>query len=94
MINVLSVGGFVAQPTTALYAGTKFAVRAICVYQGVTNTEITSTISDETARKSMGTYRKSGIESDAIGHAIQFAIEQPDDVDMNEIVVHPIVTQV
>jgi len=81
VINASSAGGFVAQLAAALYAGTKFAVCAICVYQGVTNTEIAGTISDETTRKSMGTYRKLGIE-------------QPDDVDVNKIVVRPPVTQV
>jgi len=42
----------------------------------------------------MKEYRKIAIEPDAIARAIQFVIEQPNDVDVNEIVVGPIATQV
>lgn len=108
VINVSSVGGFVVQPTAAVYAATKFAVRAIseglrkesdkirctCVYPGVVESELAETISDETARERMKAYRKLAISPDAIGRAIQFAIEQPNDVDVNEIVVRPLATQV
>jgi len=108
IINVSSVGGFVVQPTAAVYAATKFAVRAIseglrkesdkirctCVYPGVVTSEVADSISDPVARERMQTYRKMAIEPDAIGRAIQFAIEQPNDVDVNEIVMRPLSTQV
>ncbi len=108
VVNVSSVGGFVAQPTAAVYAATKFAVRAIseglrkesatvrctCVYPGVVTSELADTISDPVARERMKTYRQVAIEPDAIGRAIRYAIEQPDDVDVNEIVVRPLATQV
>jgi NADP-dependent 3-hydroxy acid dehydrogenase YdfG len=108
IINVSSIGGFVAQPTAAVYAATKFAVRAIseglrkehdkirctCVYPGVVESELAETISDATARDRMITYRKTAIQPDAIGRAILFAIEQPGDVDVNEIVVRPSATVV
>jgi len=108
IVNVSSVGGFVVQPTAAVYAATKFAVRAIseglrkesdrirctCVYPGVVTSELANTISDPVARERMQSYRKMAIEPDAIGRAIQFAIEQPADVDVNEIVVRPLATQV
>ncbi len=108
VINVSSVGGFVVQPTAAVYAATKFAVRAIseglrkesnkvrctCIYPGVIDTELANTISDPTARENMKSYRKMTIGPDAIGRAIQYAIEQPGDVDVNEIVVRPLATQV
>jgi NADP-dependent 3-hydroxy acid dehydrogenase YdfG len=108
IINVSSVGGFVVQPTAAVYAATKFAVRAIseglrkesdkirctCVYPGVVTSELANSISDPVARERMQTYRKMAIGPDAIGRAIQFAIEQPNDVDVNEIVVRPLATQV
>jgi NADP-dependent 3-hydroxy acid dehydrogenase YdfG len=108
IINVSSVGGFVVQPTAAVYAATKFAVRAIseglrkesdkirctCVYPGVVESELADTISDETARERMKAYRKMAIQPDAIGRAIQYAIEQPNDVDVNEIVVRPLSTLV
>ena len=108
VVNVSSVGGFVVQPTAAVYAATKFAVRAIseglrkesdkirctCVYPGVVESELANTISDPVARERMIGYRKMAIQPDAIGRAIQFAIEQPNDVDVNEIVVRPLATQV
>jgi len=108
IINVSSIGGFVVQPTAAVYAATKFAVRAIseglrkesdkvrctCVYPGVVTSELADTISDPVARERMQTYRKTAIEPDAIARAIQFVIEQPDHVDVNEIVVRPLATVV
>jgi NADP-dependent 3-hydroxy acid dehydrogenase YdfG len=108
IINVSSIGGFIVQPTAAVYAATKFAVRAIseglrkesdkirctCVYPGVVTSELADTISDPAARERMQTYRKVAIEPDAIARAIQFVIEQPNDVDVNEIVVRPVATQV
>jgi NADP-dependent 3-hydroxy acid dehydrogenase YdfG len=108
IVNVSSVGGFTVVPTAAVYAATKFAVRAIseglrkendtvrctCVYPGVVTSELASTISDPLARERMESYRRVAISPDAIGRAIQFAIEQPDDVDVNEIVVRPTPTLV
>ena len=108
IVNVSSVGGFVVQPTAAVYAAPKFAVRAIseglrkesdkirctCVYPGVVESELAETISDETARERMKGYRKTAIQPDAIGRAVLYAIEQPNDVDVNEIVVRPLATQV
>jgi len=108
IVNVSSIGGFVVQPTAAVYAATKFAVRAIseglrkesdkirctCVYPGVVESELAETISDATARERMKTYRKTAIQPDAIARAILYAIEQPPDVDVNEIVVRPLATMV
>jgi NADP-dependent 3-hydroxy acid dehydrogenase YdfG len=37
----------------------------------------------------MKTYRAIAIKPNAVARAIRFAIEQPDDVDVNEIVVRP-----
>ena len=42
----------------------------------------------------MKAYRQIAIKPDALGRAILYAIEQPDDVDVNEIVVRPLATQV
>lgn len=108
IINVSSIGGFVVQPTGAVYSATKFAVRAIsegfrkehgdirctCIYPGVVESELAETISDPVARERMRAYRQIAITPDAIARAIQFAIEQPADVDVNEIVVRPLATQV
>jgi NADP-dependent 3-hydroxy acid dehydrogenase YdfG len=37
----------------------------------------------------MKEFRKVAISADAIARAIAFAVEQPDDVDVNEIIVRP-----
>ena len=103
IINVSSVGGIVVQPSAAVYSATKFAVRAIseglrkengairttCVYPGVVDTELANTISDEGAREQMKEYRADGIAPESMGQAIKYVIEQPADVDVNEIVVRP-----
>jgi len=41
----------------------------------------------------MESYRRVGIQPEAIGEAIKYAIEQPAEVDVNEIVVRPTATQ-
>ncbi|MCB8874037.1 SDR family oxidoreductase [Acidisoma silvae] len=108
IINVSSIGGFVVQPTGAVYSATKFAVRAIseglrkengtirctCIYPGVVESELAETITDPVARDRMIAYRKTAIGADAIGRAVLYAIAQPGDVDVNEIVVRPTATQV
>jgi NADP-dependent 3-hydroxy acid dehydrogenase YdfG len=108
IINVSSIGGFVVQPTGAVYSATKFAVRAIseglrkengtirctCIYPGVVESELADTITDPAARARMIEYRKTAIGPDAIGRTVLFAIEQPAGVDVNEIVVRPTATQV
>lgn len=46
-------------------------------------------ISDNEARQVMQDFRKNAIPADAIARAIAFAIEQPNDVDVSEIIVRP-----
>ncbi|MFC3883854.1 SDR family oxidoreductase [Bacillus songklensis] len=103
-INISSIGGHVVSPTAAVYCATKFAVRAISeglrmevgddirvtiVSPGVTESELADSISDEEARQVMKEYRKIAISPDAVARTILFAIEQPADVDVNEIIVRP-----
>lgn len=103
-INISSIGGHAVSPTAAVYCATKFAVRAISeglrmeveegirvtnISPGVTESELAETISDEKARQVMKEYRKNAIPSEAIARAIQFAIEQPAEVDVNEMIVRP-----
>jgi NADP-dependent 3-hydroxy acid dehydrogenase YdfG len=102
-INVSSIGGHMVAPTAAVYCATKFAVLAISeglrqesdrirvtvISPGVTESELAETISDEHARQFMKDFRKIAISPDAIARAILFAIEQPGDVDVSEIIVRP-----
>lgn len=103
IINISSIGGLHVTPTAAVYCATKFAVRAISdglrqetdkirvtvVCPGVTESELADSISDEAGRNEMKTFRKIAIPADAIARAVAYAIEQPDDVDVSELVVRP-----
>lgn len=107
IINVASIGALAVSPTAAIYCATKFAVRAIsdglrqensqlrvtCVHPGVVESELASTITDPAAAEAMQHYRAIALQPDAIGRAVRYAIEQPEEVDVNEIVVRPTRTQ-
>jgi NADP-dependent 3-hydroxy acid dehydrogenase YdfG len=104
IVNIASIGALAVSPTAAVYCATKFAVRAIsdglrqerqdirvtCIHPGVVESELASTITDPEAAELMGTYRSIALKPDAIGRAVRFALEQPEDVDVNEIVVRPV----
>ena len=103
IVNIASIGALSASPTAAVYCATKFAVRAISdglrqendklrvtsIHPGVVESELANTITDPVAAEAMKTYRSIALTPDAIGRAVRFAIEQPDDVDVNELVVRP-----
>ncbi|MET0277488.1 MAG: SDR family oxidoreductase [Pseudorhodoplanes sp.] len=103
IINVSSVGGLAVSPTAAVYCATKYAVRAIsdglrqenkalrvsCIYPGVVESELADTITEPFAAQAMVAYRAVALKADAIARAIRYAIEQPDDVDVNDITVRP-----
>lgn len=107
IINIASIGALAVSPTAAVYCATKFAVRAIsdglrqensqlrvtCVHPGVVESELASTITDPAAAEAMQHYRAIALQPGAIGRAVRYAIEQPDEVDVNEIVVRPTRTQ-
>ncbi|WP_054859988.1 SDR family NAD(P)-dependent oxidoreductase [Gracilibacillus sp. JCM 18860] len=97
----------VSPPTAAVYCATKFAVRAITdglrqemagqgirvtlVAPGVTESELAGSITDNEAKELMKEYRRIALPASAIAHAIAYAIEQPTNVDVNEMVIRPVV---
>lgn len=104
IINLASIGAYAVSPTAAVYCATKYAVRAITeglrqevgadirvtlVSPGVTHSELAESISDDEARELMKTYRRDALPASAIARAIAYAIEQPADIDVNELVVRP-----
>ncbi|CAN7169555.1 SDR family oxidoreductase [Pararhizobium sp. LjRoot235] len=103
IINLSSIGGHAVSPTAAVYCATKFAVGAISeglrqendgirvtvISPGVTESELAETISDETARETMQGFRRIAIPAAAIARAIGYAVAQPDDVDVSELIVRP-----
>ena len=103
IINIASIGALSVSPTAAVYCATKFAVRAIsdglrqehdvlrvtCIHPGVVESELADSITDVVAAEGMKSWRAIALQPDAIGRAVRFAIEQPEDVDVSEIVVRP-----
>jgi NADP-dependent 3-hydroxy acid dehydrogenase YdfG len=102
-VNVSSIGGHAVYPTSAVYSATKFAVIAISeglrqendnirvtvISPGVTESELADTISDPATAEGMREFRRIAIGADAIARAIAFAVEQPADVDVSEIIMRP-----
>ncbi len=105
VINVSSVAGHVVFPGAAVYCGTKFAVRAIAeglrqenkdirvtvISPGAVSTELLEHISHEETKKSTEGFGQIAISAQAIADAVAFAIGQPNDVDVNEMIVRPTV---
>jgi NADP-dependent 3-hydroxy acid dehydrogenase YdfG len=104
-VNVVSTAGLKVVPLQSVYAGTKNAVRTISeglrqeagenlrvtvVSPGYVKTELaTSMTNPEVKAKTQDSMQKAAIPPDAIARAIAFAIEQPSDVDVNEITIRP-----
>jgi NADP-dependent 3-hydroxy acid dehydrogenase YdfG len=103
IVNVASIGAHVVVPTAAVYCATKYAVWAISeglrqenndlrmtvISPGVVKSELADTISDAATAEVIQNYRRIAIAPDAIARAIAFAIAQPCDVDVSEIIVRP-----
>jgi NADP-dependent 3-hydroxy acid dehydrogenase YdfG len=104
-VNVLSTAGLRIVPSQAVYAGTKNAVRTIseglrqeagdrlrvtALSPGFVSTDFAESITNPEARAQIVAAReKIAIAPEAIARAIAFAIEQPYEVDVSEIVVRP-----
>ncbi|OOG76319.1 oxidoreductase [Sinorhizobium sp. A49] len=104
IINISSVAGVkVFAPGGTVYSGTKFAVRAISeglrqevgskirvtsIEPGAVESDLKHTTSG-TSQGAVMEFYKSAIPASSVARAITFAIEQPADVDINEIVLRP-----
>ena len=104
IINLSSVAGHQVFPSGVVYCATKFAVKAISegirlesdgdiratnISPGAVDTELTSTISHKESAKNADQMYGVAIDADAIARAIAYAIEQPGDVDINEMIIRP-----
>ena len=108
-INLSSVAGIkVFSPGGTVYSGTKFAVRAISeglrhevggkirttsIEPGAVDSELKNGSSHEASSNNVKEFYKQAIPSDSVARAIAYAIEQPADVDINEIVLRPAVQE-
>ncbi|MCZ8379869.1 SDR family oxidoreductase [Mycobacterium sp. CPCC 205372] len=103
-ITVASVGAHEVVPTGAVYCASKFAawaiteglrlevdpsIRVTTVSPGVVESELAESITDPTAAGAMQEYRADSIPPDAIARAISYAIGEPADVDVNELIIRP-----
>jgi len=104
-INTASVAAHRIVPNMAVYAGTKIAVRAISeglrqeagdklrvtvISPGFTRTNFAESMTNQEVKAQIVTsMEKFAMPPDAIARAIAFAIEQPADVDVGEIIVRP-----
>ena len=104
VINLSSVAGHKVFPGSAVYSPTKYAVRAISeglrlesngeirstnISPGAVATELTSTITDKDTAAGINQLYALAIDANAIARAIAYTIEQPSDVDVNEIIIRP-----
>ncbi|MFW9257262.1 SDR family oxidoreductase [Nostoc sp. CALU 546] len=104
IINLSSVAGHKVFPGAAVYCATKYAVRAISeglrlesngeirstnISPGAVDTELTTTITDQDTAAGINQLYAIAIDADAIARAIAYTIEQPSDVDVNEIIIRP-----
>lgn len=99
------VGFKVLAPGGTVYSATKFAVRAITeglrielkadnirstmISPGVVATELPESSSEDATRQYLRELYKIAIPVESIAHAIAYAIEQPAEVEIDEIVIRP-----
>lgn len=105
IVNTLSTAGISIKPTMAVYAGTKNAMRTIAeglrqeagphlrvtnISPGFIRTNFADSLTSPAVKAGIAkSMEEMAITPDAIGRAIAFAIEQPDDVDVGDIVIRP-----
>lgn len=105
IINIISTSGIKISPLQGVYAGTKNAVRTIAealrqesggkyrvtgISPGFVNTELADQIPDEAARAAVSeSMKKIAISPEDIANAVAYAISQPDNVEVGEIVIRP-----
>ncbi len=103
-VNVSSVAGHIVFPGAAVYCATKFAVRALGegirmesdgsirvtnISPGAIKTELTDHIAVPEVKEGVKAFTDIAIDADAVARAIQFAVAQPADVDINEVIIRP-----
>jgi NADP-dependent 3-hydroxy acid dehydrogenase YdfG len=104
-VNTASTAGHKTVPNQSVYSGTKFAVRAISeglrqeagdklrvtiISPGFVRTNFAESMTNLEVKAQLAASRdKFAMPPDAVARAIAFAIEQPANIDVNEIVIRP-----
>lgn len=108
IINTASVGAHAVFAGGTVYCATKYAVWAISdglrqeskhirttiISPGVTTTELGHDISDANSQAVLKELRQDSLSPDAIANAVLYAVSQPDDVDVSEIIVRPLTSTI
>jgi NADP-dependent 3-hydroxy acid dehydrogenase YdfG len=101
-----SIGGLKTSPGIGVYAGTKFAVRAIMdtlreevaqtikvttIFPGATQSELGHDITSPKIRALYGNLKDMPkMDEEAIANAVIYAISQPDNITINDVVLRPL----
>ena len=104
-INVSSVAGHKVRPGNSVYAATKHAVLALSeglrmevkpynirttvISPGAVATELPNSVTERDVAESVRKSYEAAIPAESFARAVAFAISQPEDVDVNEIVFRP-----
>ncbi|WP_082234059.1 SDR family oxidoreductase [Halobacillus massiliensis] len=105
MINVSSVAGHEVFPSSTVYSATKYAVKALSmgmekelsgtgvrvtnISPGAVDTELTDHITDGDVVEMFKDRKMTPLHSEDIAEAISYAITQPENVNVNEVIVRP-----
>jgi NADP-dependent 3-hydroxy acid dehydrogenase YdfG len=105
IINVSSVAGHKVGPGGVVYAATKHAVRVISeglrqevkpynirttiISPGAAATELTETITDPVVAEGMRKTYEQALPASSFASVVAFAVSQPEDVDVNEVLFRP-----
>jgi NADP-dependent 3-hydroxy acid dehydrogenase YdfG len=109
IINVSSVAGHRVRAGTAVYSATKSAVRVITeglrqevkpynirttiISPGAVASELLESVTEKDVAQSLSAIREMAIPADSFASMVLFAMSQPDNVDVNEILFRPTVQE-
>lgn len=105
IINVSSVAGHKVRPGGVVYSATKHAVRVISeglrqevkpynirttvISPGAVDTELPNSVTEPDIAENIRKFYEIAIPADSFARAVAYAMAQPDDVDINEILYRP-----
>ncbi|HTJ58131.1 MAG TPA: SDR family oxidoreductase [Devosiaceae bacterium] len=109
IINVSSVAGHKVRPGGVVYSATKHAVRVITeglrqevkpynlrttvISPGAVDTELPDSVTEPDVAERIRKAYEQAIPPDSFARAVAYAMSQPDDVDINEILFRPTVQE-
>jgi len=109
IINVSSVAGHRVRPTSTVYSATKTAVRVISeglrqevtpynirttiISPGAVSSELLESITEKDIAQNLSGIRDMAIPAESFASMVLFAMSQPDNVDVNEILFRPTIQE-